>query len=123
MSHADAFGPLTCVNLYIYDKIYSLGERKWPQNVSSPIGAKNAWFFFSKSIVGQWKFVAVLNHHAMAAPASANEFELASPPTDGISRLRFAPTAPMLMVNSWDSVRSILHKRNNPLNWIIKLFF
>jgi hypothetical protein len=32
------------------------------------------------------------------------EFELFSPPTDGISAVRFAPGENLLLVSSWDSV-------------------
>eukprot|EP01122_Echinamoeba_exundans_P013320 TRINITY_DN5799_c0_g1_i1.p1 TRINITY_DN5799_c0_g1~~TRINITY_DN5799_c0_g1_i1.p1 ORF type:complete len:331 (+),score=67.71 TRINITY_DN5799_c0_g1_i1:44-1036(+) len=51
----------------------------------------------------------------MAVPASANEFDLASPPSDGISRIRFAPTAPMLMVSSWDSTVRLYDVYKNTL--------
>jgi hypothetical protein len=39
---------------------------------------------------------------------SQPEYELVSPPTDGVSRVRFAPSENTLLVSSWDTVRSLM---------------
>jgi hypothetical protein len=50
-----------------------------------------------------------------------NNFELAEPPTDGISAVSFSPSAPnFLLVASWDRVT--IWNQNRPLFQVLTLF-
>jgi hypothetical protein len=40
--------------------------------------------------------------HNTMAQAPAQEFELAAPPTDGITNVAFCSGTPLLLVSSWD---------------------
>lgn len=47
--------------------------------------------------------------------ASVGEFEVLSPPTDGISAVQFAPTEDLLLVSSWDKALRVYDVTANAL--------
>jgi hypothetical protein len=57
------------------------------------------------------------------ATTTTSEYALPDPPTDGITRVLFAPDANRLLVSSWDAVRQKRRRRTHSIHSIFIFYF